>query len=53
MVEENWTQEQTLSELVEKSGFKSKLNKAIKDSIILTTYQSQVNTLSYQEYLKK
>lgn len=49
--EQNWTQQETISHLVSKSGFRYKLTPEVQSQIICTRYQSSKHYLKYEEYV--
>jgi AMMECR1 domain-containing protein len=53
MQEEGWTQEETMFELLEKADFPPEKYNLVKDKIKLTTYESIVFKMSFDEYLKE
>lgn len=49
--EQNWTQQETIIQLVYKSGFRHKLTPEIQSKIHCTRYQSSKHYLTYEEYV--
>ena len=49
--EQQWNQQQTIRQLVHKSGFRHDLTPEIQDTISCTRYQSSKHYLTYQEYV--
>lgn len=49
---QQWSVQQTLEELVYKSGYRQKFSKELKQSISLTRFKSSKASLSYSEYKK-
>lgn len=47
--EQGWSREETLEELIHKAGYRGRLD-AVKDRIHITRYQSQKDSLTYDEY---
>ncbi|KAF9201112.1 AMME syndrome candidate protein 1 protein [Haplosporangium sp. Z 27] len=49
--EQGWTKKKTIESLLRKGGFRATITQDVLDSIILTRYQSQKESATYQEYL--
>jgi hypothetical protein len=49
--EQGWSHEETIEELVHKSGYRGTLTAQLKQRIQLTRYQSEKATLKYEEYM--
>lgn len=48
--EQGWTHEETIEELVHKSGYRGTLTAELKQRIRLTRYQSEKESLTYDKY---
>lgn len=49
--EQGWTQEETIEELVQKSAYSRALTPQVRAKIQLTRYQSEKESLKYEEYV--
>lgn len=49
-VEQGWTKVETIDFLLKKGGFKGKITTEVRQSILLTRYQSEKITVSYNDY---
>ena len=52
MIEQNWDQKETIVNLVRKSGYTGNFNQNLINKMEITTYESSIETLTYDEYLK-
>ncbi|KAI8813035.1 ammecr1 protein [Cladochytrium replicatum] len=49
--EQGWTKEEAIDSLLRKGGYKGKISNSVRESIVLTRYQSAKSKLSHSEYL--
>jgi len=49
--EQGWSIDETIVELIHKSGYRGTVNNALKEKIALTRYQSSKASLTYTDYL--
>lgn len=49
--EQGWTQQETIQELVHKSGYRGEITPQLKSTIRITRYQSEKESLTYAAYV--
>ncbi|KAG0367093.1 hypothetical protein BGZ54_004406 [Gamsiella multidivaricata] len=49
--EQNWTKKKAIESLLRKGGYRGVITEEVLTAIILTRYQSQKASVTYQEYL--
>ncbi len=50
--EQGWNKKETLDSLLRKSGYKGSLNETVLSTLNVTRYQSEKNTLTFDEYIE-